>query len=452
MKSFSYRILLTALSVIALAVGGCGGGGGGSDDSAATQRPSTAVAPSPGQGPYSVACSNFAQDFGRLAPGETAEDYWEGSPSETGAPRYATALLTDPANTLSVAVNTPTDGKLFGAVSGQQVLYVLIACYPTSADNLRADFPLPSGKVVPHMQTGADPPIFADAAARYPVILFSHGYGGSPISSDHIPALSVFASHGYVVVAPFHGDSRFSNPKIEDFSDAAEVMSHFDNFLVFQALRPLSLSAALDLLLSHPQWRDHIDASRIGGFGASFGGETMMLMGGAGLTTSLGLSWTQVTLDPRLKAAVGFEPYFGQPFLPAFGRDQQGLDGVTLPYLAISGSADTMAPLALAQQGISRLAGTRELVALAGLKHGIDVPSSPDIFTWSLTFFDAELRGDQAARIQLSTMSSVAGSSDDSVVIPYNRPGRAVTARGFDHAQWRVQCLGVERRNRIESR
>ena len=83
-------------------------------------------------------------------------------------------------------------------------------------------------------------------------------------------------------------------------------------------------------------------------------------------------------------------PYFGQPFLPAFGRDQHGLDGVTLPYLAISGTADTTAPIALVtEQGIARLAGTRELVSLAGVKHGFDSASTNDIFTWSLTFLDA---------------------------------------------------------------
>jgi hypothetical protein len=210
-KTLSRRTLIAVLSAIALAVSGCGGGG--SEDSAATPRSSTAIPPLPTQGPYSVACSNVGQDFSRLAPDEAAEDYWEGSPSAIGAPRYATGLLTDPANTLSVTLSVPNDDILFGSVSGKQVLYVLIACYPTSADNPRGDFPLPSGKVVPHMQTGADPPIFADAAARYPVILFSHGYGGSPIASDHIPALSALASHGYVVVAPFHGDSRFSNPR-----------------------------------------------------------------------------------------------------------------------------------------------------------------------------------------------------------------------------------------------
>ncbi len=144
----------------------------------------------------------------------------------------------------------------------------------------------------------------------------------------------------------------------------------------------------------------------------------MMLMGGAGLTTSLLFDWTQVTVDSRLKAAVGYVPYFGQPFLPAFGRDHHGLDSVKLPYLAISGTADTTAPLAVTQEGMSRLTGTKELVELVGVKHGLDAASINDIFTWSLTFLNAEVRGNTTALQQLSTMGSVAGGVDDRVVIP----------------------------------
>lgn len=416
MKSFLRGTLLAALAGLTLAFAACGGGGGGS----ASPAPTTIVQPLALPGPYSVGCSNVAQDFSRVSPGEEAKDYWEGFPSASGEPRYMTDLLADPANALSVTVTAPNDGNLYGSFAGKPVQFVVIACYPTVANNPRADYPLPTGRVVPHMQTGAEPPLFADATARYPVLAFSHGYGGSPISNDYIGALSWFASYGFVVVAPFHGDPRFSNLKIDDLSDAVKVLSHLGDFVALQALRPLSMSAALDLLLAHPQWRDHVDATQIGGFGASMGGETLMLMGGAGLTTSLGLDWTQVTVDPRLKAAVGYIPFFGQPFLPVFGRDQHGLDGVTLPYLAISGTADTTAPLAVTQQGIERLAGTRELVELVGVKHGLDVASINDIFTWSLTFLDAEVRGNPAARRQLSTMASVAGGGDDRVVIPYN--------------------------------
>jgi predicted dienelactone hydrolase len=132
------------------------------------------------------------------------------------------------------------------------------------------------------------------------------------------------------------------------------------------------------------------------------------------------LSWNQVTRDPRIKAAVGYVPYFGQPFLHAFGRDQDGLDGINLPFLGISGTADTTAPIIETVIGMSRLTGTRELVALAGVEHGFDVASTNDIFTWTLTFLDAEVRGNPATQKQLSTMGSVAGGGDDSVVIFYN--------------------------------
>ncbi len=419
--TFARQVMAVAIvSTVALAIAGCGGGSDGGDN--APPAPSAVVPPLPLPGPYSVACSNVAQDFSRVPPGDDPTSYWEGSPSASGAPRYATDLLADPANTLSVTVSVPDDTTLYGSLVGRQVAYVLLACYPTVADNPRPGYMLPTDVVVPHMQTGSDAPLFTDAAARYPLLAFSHGYRGSPLGSDYMTAMSVFASYGYIVVAPFHGDPRFSDLKVDDLGDAVAVLTHLRDFVALQALRPLSMSAAIDLMLAHPQWKDHVNAAQIGGFGASMGGETVMLMGGAGLTTSVGMAWTRIPADPRLKAAVGYVPYFGEPLLPAFGRDQHGLDGITLPYLAISGTADTTAPMLMTELGLGRLGGTRELVALAGVKHGFDVASSNDIFTWSLTFFDAEVRGTAAARQQLSTMASVAGGGDDRVVIPYNGP------------------------------
>jgi SAM-dependent methyltransferase len=126
------------------------------------------------------------------------------------------------------------------------------------------------------------------------------------------------------------------------------------------------------------------------------------------------------TAIPLGHASVGYVPYFGQPFLPAFGRDQDGLDGINLPFLGISGTADTTAPIIETEIGMSHLTGTRELVALSGVEHGFDLASTNDIFTWTLTFLDAEVRGNPATQKQLSTMASVAGGGDDSVVIFYN--------------------------------
>lgn len=404
----------------ALALVGCGGGGSLNPPGAVA--PTDVVQPLALPGPHAVGCSNVVQDFSRVGPGEDVASYWEGAQSDTGTPRYATDLLADPANTLIATVTAPGDSHLYGSFAGQQIAFVVLACYPTPADNLRPDYPLPTGNAVPHMQTGSDAPLFADPAARYPVIAFSHGYSGSPISGDYILGLTVLASYGYAVISPFHGDLRFSDLRIDTLRDAVTVLSHISDFTAMQALRPRSISSALDLVLAHPQWEGHLDATQIGGFGASMGGETMMLLGGAGLTTSADWSWDPITRDPRIKAAVGYVPYFGQPFLPAFGRDQHGLDGITLPFLGISGTADTTAPMIEVEIGMSRLAGTRELVALAGVEHGFDLASTGDIFTWTLTFLDALVRGNPAAQMQLETMASVAGGGDDSVVIYYNGP------------------------------
>jgi predicted dienelactone hydrolase len=412
------RAAMVGLALAALLVG-CGGG----DDVEVAEPTGSTVQPLALPGPFAIACSNVAQDFSRLPPGgEDAKAHWEGKPAADGTPRYLSDLLTDPANALSITVDVPNDSDLYGSFAGKPVGFSVLACYPTTADNPRPDFAMPTGQRVPHMHVGAEAPLFADASARYPIIAFSHGLAGSPLSDDHFVVLSWLASHGYVVVAPFHGDPRFTNLQIDNFGDVVAVLTNLNDAIAMQALRPLSVSAALDLMLAHPHWRDHLDATQIGGFGASLGGETLLLLAGAAMTTSPGLSSKPIGVDRRLKAAVGYVPYFGQALLPAFGRDQSGLDGVTLPYLAIGGTADTTAPLAVTQQGVARLAGPRQLVVLSGLEHGFDPASASDILTWSLTFLDARVRGLQAAVTQLSTMTRVAGGADDRLVISQDGP------------------------------
>jgi len=114
-----------------------------------------------------------------------------------------------------------------------------------TARRARPDYPLPTGNVVPHMHHGGDAPIFANENSRYPVLLFSHGLTGNRISGETIGALRLFASRGYAVVAPFHGDPRYANVTLDGFRDAIYALIHFKDFVAMQAVRPLSLSAAL---------------------------------------------------------------------------------------------------------------------------------------------------------------------------------------------------------------
>ncbi len=372
-------------------------------------------------GPYAVGCSNVEQNFGRVLPNESAKNYWEGFP-DGSRQRYVTQLLVDPSAALAVNVDVPNDHGLFVSLATKQFPVALLVCYPTTSGNPRPDYPLPTGNAVPHMQRGAEAPIWANAGVRWPVLMFSHGTGGSPISNDYIVALTVLASYGYVVMAPFHGDPRVTDVRIDNLSDAFYAVTHFPSYVEMQAIRPLSMVAALDYLLAHPQYRDHVDASRIAGFGASLGAETFLLQAGAQLTTTISLSSKQVVKDTRLKAIVGYVPYFGLSFYPAFGRDEKGLDNVTTPFLGISGFADTTAPIERAAQGVLRLRGSRELVGLEGVGHTFDYPSAPDIFTWSLVFLAAHALDDRNARAQIARMVSVRGGGDDRLLLDYTEP------------------------------
>ena len=407
---FVHRIL--AALVVALAV--CAG---------ARAQPTAdvlGVVQPTGPGAYAVGCSNVQQDFSRMAPGSSATDYWEGHGA--GGAGYVTDLLVDPAHAIVVSVALPDDRELYGDFHNRSLTFGTLVCYPTSATNQRADYPLPNGHLVPHMQRGGEPPVFAEDRARFPVLLFSTGLGGSPLSGDYIAALTLFASHGYVVIAPFHGDARISDIRLETLNDVVNALLHFSNYTALQAVRPHALRAALDAVLADANFAARLDTSDIGGFGASLGGESLLLMRGARLTVSPGLSSTAIMNDTRLKAAVGYVPYFGQPLLPAFGRDQQGLADVQMPYLAIAGGADVTAPAVTTALGMTQLQGVRQLVVLAGVQHSFDVPSTPDIFTWSLTFLGAYAQDGPLARATSARMTRVAGGGDDALLLDRAAP------------------------------
>ena len=384
--------------------------------------PLAVVPPRELQGPYPVACTNLSQDFNRVPQGETARDLWEGYPRSNGSDRYLTELLIEPAYVLTARVEVPDNRLLFGPWRDQTLTFPTLVCYPTSVANLRADLALPGGGVIPHMQRGAEAPILAEAQQRWPLLVFSHGYGGSPLSSGYIEAIGILASNGYIVVAPFHGDPRFARLSFDNLEEALDVLSEFERYTAMQALRPLTVSASLDAVLAHPDWRDRVDTGRIGGFGASQGGETMMLLTGAELTTSIFQTSERVTQDERIRGAVGYVPYFGQRILPAFGRDNRGVEGIATPFLAISGTADITAPIGLVEDALHRLSGSRRLVALNDIPHGFDPRASNDIFTWTLEWLDAFVKDDRNARARVMRMSSVAGGVEDIVRIDFILP------------------------------
>lgn len=145
------------------------------------------------------------------------------------------------------------------------------------------------------------------ATGNWPLVLFSHGYGGIRFQSYFLT--EHLASHGFVVVAPDHPGNTLT-----DFAqlgnDQATAQSAID--------RPLDMLFALDAAVGH-QLGVTIDPMRISSTGHSFGG------------------WTSLEVarrDPRIKLAFPMAPGFRN------GADSGFVASLARPILLIGGSED----------------------------------------------------------------------------------------------------------------
>ncbi len=383
-------------------------------------------------GPYQVSCSNLAHDIGKLnLLGGSVVDYWSGRDG-----RYVSDILLEPDDTLKASPLVPNEG-LYPRRRNSTVDFTILACYPTDETNLSPDYVLPDGQIIPRMQRAGQPPIVAGRACiaafpappgctRWPLLAFSHGLGSSPADDKSIEFLVRLASYGYIVAAPFHGDARFLRLDLSDIGDLIYLIRNFDEFVELQALRPLAMKSVIDAMLEHPGFGSKIDQDRIGGIGASLGGETMILLLGAHLTKSYSnYSSTPTVTDPRIKAAVGYAPYAGQKYLPAFGDENVTAGYVSTPYLAISGTADSVSPMHRIIEAVSRFRGTHYLVALSDIGHTYEAAYADDVFGWVVPFFAAYLGGvdpGYASQGQLMQQLNIRGGLDDYLLIAHDAP------------------------------
>ena len=215
---------------------------------AATAQPVdyTVVPPAAAPGPYPVACDDVDQDFARLRPGEDAASYWDGKPRGDGSPRYVTDLFVQPWSGQVQTLPIPDDRELFGRYRGGSFASAALVCYPTTAANPRADFLLPDGRRVPRMQRGGEAPILPDGGGRWPVLLFSHGLGGSPLGSgyldfvDAVRELTATSSRRRSTAT-----ARFAEVSLDNVGEILAAILGFDRFVAMQALRPTGLVATL---------------------------------------------------------------------------------------------------------------------------------------------------------------------------------------------------------------
>lgn len=119
--------------------------------------------------------------------------------------------------------------------------------------------PFEGGAVAP------DAPVAGES--RYPLILLSHGTGGSAVQMMWLGRQ--LAANGFIVAAVNHHGNTSSEPD-----------RRAEGFLLYWE-RARDLSRVLDQLLADSQFGARVDAGRVGAAGFSLGGFTALLTGGA---------------------------------------------------------------------------------------------------------------------------------------------------------------------------
>jgi predicted dienelactone hydrolase len=176
------------------------------------------------------------------------------------------------------------------------------------------------------------PDITTTGTAPVPLIVFSHGLGGSRNGYQYLGRF--WASQGYASLHVQHIGSDNSlwrgNPlgltmRLASAAQDSEAMA-----------RAKDVSFALTELLAMPSLSGRLDANRIVAAGHSYGANTTMLLSGA-LVPGKGENGQALSLrDPRIKAAMilSAPPFYG------YGNPAAILGSIALPTLHITATGD----------------------------------------------------------------------------------------------------------------
>ena len=207
------------------------------------------------------------------------------------------------------------------------------------------------------------------ATAPAPVVLFSHGLGGSREGSSFLG--KHWAARGYVAVFlqhPGSDDAIWKGQATGQRASAMRTAATAENFL----LRTRDVPAVLDQLggwnatAGHPL-AGRLELARIGMSGHSFGAVTTQAVCGQTLPTG-----GQALTDARLKAAIVMSPS-----VPQAGTAAQAFGQVKLPWLLMTGTKD-----------IARIGG--ETIGAADLASRLGVyPALPPGGKYELVLHDA---------------------------------------------------------------
>ncbi len=283
------------------------------------------------------------------------------------------------------------------------------------------------------------PAVAQDASGRFPLVVFSHGAGGS---RDAFPDLTAhWASHGYIVVLPTHADSiQLRRRSGEDLS---RLQRDLDSLR--RDVKPLDRLADVGFLLDSigaiaariPGLADRkgagrIDRERVGMAGHSAGALTTQMAAGVKVRGAIpgALLEARSVGDPRIDAAILIS---GQGATNRMFTDQSWSE-LSKPMLVITGSKDVAAignetPASRREPFDKAKPGDKHLVFIEGATHSSyqgkgpglrldrEQPSDAELkmitsvtSSSTLAFLDSYLKSDPAARAYLGSEALVAFS------------------------------------------
>ena len=185
---------------------------------------------------------------------------------------------------------------------------------------------------------GRDLPIkvyFPQEPGRYPLIIFSHGLGGSKEDYEYLGRY--WASRGYVSIHPQHpgSDRALLTPgkPIKNANAISRAEHDEKNWTDRPKDISFIISSLAELEAKAPGLKDKIDAGHIGVGGHSFGAHTAMVIAGGEL--SLGGHLTSLK-DDRPRAFIALSPQ-GEG---TFGWTEHSWDKIRAPMMTMSGTLD----------------------------------------------------------------------------------------------------------------